>query len=74
MTDSWARRRARLAKEKKWVDEYVSHLPELKPCELVRGRPYHAVTFHEEGCRIYSHRAHCSCRPTVRFYAEPTRS
>jgi hypothetical protein len=52
----------------------VTHLPELKPCELVRGTKYHVVSFHEEGCAIYSRRAHCTCRPRVRFFAEPTRS
>jgi hypothetical protein len=50
--DSWTRRRAKLAKEKKWVDEYVHELPELKASELVRGVRYHAVSYHEwiAGC------------------------
>jgi hypothetical protein len=32
-----ARWRAALAREKKWVDEYVHHLPELRADELVKG-------------------------------------
>jgi hypothetical protein len=72
--DTWAKRRKRLAAEKRWVDSYVHHLPELKPCQLVKGVAYHAVTYHEEGCAVYSPRAHCTCRPRIRFFAEPVRS
>jgi hypothetical protein len=72
--DTWARRRKRLAAEKAWIESYVSHLPELRADELVRGTKYHVVSIHGEGCAIYSRRAHCTCRPTIRFYAEPTRS
>jgi hypothetical protein len=74
MTDSWARRRKMLAAEKKWVDSYVSHLPELQPNELVRGARYHVVSFHCEGCELYTRRARCTCRPRIRFFAEPMRS
>jgi hypothetical protein len=70
---NWKQRRAILAREKKWVDDYVSHLPELKPQDLVRGTQYHVVTFHGEGCRLYAG-GRCSCRPRTKFYAEPVRS
>jgi hypothetical protein len=72
--DSWQRKRKLLAREKAWVENYVSHLPELQPHELVRGTKYHCVTYHGEGCAIYSRRAHCTCRPRIRFFAEPVRS
>jgi hypothetical protein len=71
--DSHQRRRAKLAKEKKWIDSYVSHLPELQPSELIRGVKYHAVTYHDEDCWLYRG-GRCCCRPTVKFYAEPMRS
>jgi hypothetical protein len=71
--DSHQRRRAKLAREKKWIDSYVHHLPELKANELVRGVAYHAVTYHEEGCWLYRG-GRCSCRPHVKFFAEPMRS
>jgi hypothetical protein len=72
--DTWARKRKLLAREKAWIENYVSHLPELKPCELVRGTKYHCVTYHSDGCAIYTRRARCSCRPTVKFYREPVRN
>jgi hypothetical protein len=31
------RRKAPLAKEKKWVDDHVCHLPELRAEDLVKG-------------------------------------
>ena len=65
--------RAKLAREKKWCDEYVHHLPELRPDELVKGVGYHVVTYHAEDCRLYAG-YRCSCRPDVRFFAEPMRS
>jgi hypothetical protein len=55
------------------VDEYVHHLPELRPDELVKGVGYHVVTYHAEDCRLYAG-YRCSCRPDVRFFAEPIRS
>jgi hypothetical protein len=48
--DSWARRRAKLAKEKRWVDSYVAHPPALTGADLVRGTRYHAVFRHAPGC------------------------
>jgi hypothetical protein len=65
--------RAALQREKEWVDSYVSHLPELQPEDLVRGARYHAVSYHAEDCRLYRG-WRCTCRPLVKFYAEPTRS
>jgi hypothetical protein len=70
--DSWTRRRAKLAKEKKWVDAYVHCLPEVQAADLVRGVAYHAVTYHEEDCWLYRG-GRCCCRPVVKFYAEPMR-
>jgi hypothetical protein len=72
MTRDRARWRAALAQEKRWVDSYVRHLPELQPQELVRGTRYHAVSFHAEDCRLYAG-GQCTCRPRVRFFAEPMR-
>jgi hypothetical protein len=71
--DSHQRRRAKLAREKAWCENYVHHLPELRPQDLIRGVKYHAVTYHAEECRLYLG-GRCSCRPEVKFYAEPTRS
>jgi len=50
----------------------LHHLPELKASELVRGVGYHAVFYHREGCRLYAG-GRCSCRPDVRYFAEPVR-
>ena len=49
MTRNRARRRAALAKEKAWVENYVHHLPELRAEDFVKGVAYHAVTYHAEG-------------------------
>jgi hypothetical protein len=65
--------RAALAREKRWVDSYVHHLPELRAQDLVRGCRYHVVSYHDQKCWLYRG-GRCSCRPMVRFFAEPTRS
>jgi hypothetical protein len=69
---NWGQRRAMLAKERKWVDSLsLSHLQELRAEDLVKGA--HAVFHHNEGCGLYAG-GRCTCKPHIRFFAEPVRS
>jgi hypothetical protein len=68
---NWGQRKAALAKERKWAQSYASDQPELKVQDLVRGA--HAVFRHAEGCKLLGG-GRCSCKPDIRFYAEPVRS
>jgi hypothetical protein len=67
------RRQAAIAKQNKFVADYVRHLPEVGPEVLGQPGVTHMVCFHDEGCRIYSGEG-CNCEPDVRFYAGPMRT
>ena len=67
------RRRAAMARENKFVDEYVHHLPEVGPDVIEKGGVTHMVCYHDEWCRIYDGKE-CNCEPQIRFFAEPNRS
>jgi hypothetical protein len=66
-----------MERHNRFVDEYVSHLPEISLDALgdALGKPgiTHLVYYHDEWCRIYHGQA-CNCEPDVRFFAEPQRS
>jgi hypothetical protein len=68
------RRQAAIAKQNKFVTDYVEHLPETRP-EVLRkpGTVSHMVCYHDEKCTIYDGRG-CTCDPLVRFFAEPART
>jgi hypothetical protein len=67
-----ARWRAALAKEKRWIDEYVPSPPALRARDLIPGEAYFAVWRHRPGCMLFLGWK-CLCRrPDIRFYcAEP---
>jgi hypothetical protein len=72
MNWSWGQRRALLAKERRWIDEYVPSPPALRARDLVQGHSYFAVWRHRPGCMLFAG-WRCGCRPDIRFYcAEPT--
>jgi hypothetical protein len=67
------RRQAAKARQNKFVDEYVRHLPEVGPEVLGQPGVTHVVFYHDDWCRIYDGSA-CNCEPGVRYFAEPKRS
>lgn len=72
------RRAKRMARENKFVDEYVSHLPQVPvDAPLERGRLYHTVMHHDAWCKIYDGDGgieSCNCNPLITRYIEPRRS
>jgi hypothetical protein len=68
------RRQAAMAKQNKFVTDYVQHLPEVGP-ETIRkpGRVCHMVCYHDDDCTIYDGKG-CNCDPDVKFFAEPERN
>jgi hypothetical protein len=74
-TINWQRRRELLQREKHWVEAFdaMSHLPALRAAELVRGQAYLAVFNHRAGCMLHVG-WRCTCRPHIKFYAEPLRA
>ena len=68
---NWGQRRAMLAKERRWAQGYASDRPELKVQDVVKGA--HAVFSHAEGCKLHSGGNRCTCKPHIRFFAEPAR-
>lgn len=68
------RREAMKAKQNRFYDNYVRHLPQVPlDAALEPGRVYHAVMAHDDDCRIYSSQP-CSCNPVVTRHLEPNRS
>jgi len=67
-------RQAAMAKQNKFVTEYVQHLPEVGP-EIIgkTGRVSHMVCYHDEDCATYDSKV-CNCDPDVKFFAEPERN
>jgi hypothetical protein len=70
---NWGQRRTVLAKERRWAASYVvGHAPELQAADLIKGGRYAVLTRHSEDCRLLAG-GRCSCRPDIRFFAEPAR-
>ena len=67
------RRKAAIARQNKFVNDYVHHLPETGPENLGKPGITHMVCYHDEQCTIYDGAA-CNCNPSVRFFAEPKRA
>ena len=68
----WA---AAMAGSKKHVDDYVHHLPEMRPEEISKRGIHHVVFYHDDWCAIYDRGpTACNCNPGVRFFKEPKRS
>jgi hypothetical protein len=67
--------KARKARENKFVNDYVRHLPEVSGLEL--GVVTHMVCAHDDWCDIYKKGGgleNCTCSPTISYHAEPRRS
>jgi hypothetical protein len=68
------RREAVKAKENRFYNDYIRHLPRVPvDAPFERGRVYHTVMAHDDDCRIYSGEV-CSCDPIITRYIEPKRS
>jgi hypothetical protein len=62
-----------MARQNRFVESYVHHLPEVGPEVLGKPGVSHMVCHHDERCPIYDGAA-CNCGPLIRFFAEPQRS
>jgi hypothetical protein len=69
---SRARWRVALAKEQRWIAEYVPTPPALRARDLIRGEAYVAVWRHDPGCMIFAG-YRCECKPDIKFFAARTR-
>ena len=67
------RRQAAMARQNRFVQDYVEHLPEVGPEALAKPGVTHLVYYHDDRCAIFDGNA-CSCDPHVRLFAEPKRS
>ena len=66
------RRKAAIARQDKFFNDYVRHSPEVGPEVLGKPGIRHLVCQHDEWCRIYDGRQ-CNCDPEIRVFAEPQR-
>ncbi len=66
-------RRARLAmaREKKFVEDYVKHLP--ASTDINAPGVHHMVFYHDTWCNIYRGGS-CNCEPDIKLFTEPKRS
>jgi len=67
------RRLAAKARQNRFYNDYIRHLPEVSPQVLGKPGVTHMVFYHDQGCRIYGCEG-CDCDPDVRLFAEPKRS
>jgi hypothetical protein len=68
------RRAEKKARENKFYNEYVRHLPPVaQDAPYESGRIYHTVMMHDDWCAIYSGKG-CNCNPIITRHIEPKRS